>query len=96
MSSRLNALRDPDEPDQRHDHGDDVVGEQLHAEPAGDHDPGRSELRSELRQGAEVRDVVEQSGRKDERATGDDPEHLGRRLDHAGRDATPMPATRPQ
>ena len=82
---QVEGVRDPDEPDQGHDNRDDVVREQLDAEAACDHDRRRRELCYELRERTEMEDVVEQSGSEDQRAPGDDPEHLRRRLDHPGR-----------
>ena len=55
----VEGVRDPHEPDERHHRRDDVVREQLHAQAARDRDAGGPELRRELRQRAEMPEVVE-------------------------------------
>ena len=80
---QVEGVRDPDEPEGRDGDGDDVVREQLDAEPRGDHDCRRAELRGELRHRPEVADVVDQAGHEQQRAAHHDASELERRLDRA-------------
>ena len=65
-------------------------------EPCGDRDPGRGELRRELRERAQVPDVVDEPGDEEQRGSGEDPRELPRRLDGADERArAAAPAARP-
>ena len=88
---QVECVRDADEPDESDDDGNDVVREQLHVEPGGDHDPCRAELRDQLQERLQADDIVDQPGKEDEGAPADDPEQLFRRLEHVEeeRDADP-------
>jgi hypothetical protein len=96
---QVERVRDPDEPEERDRRREDVVRHELDAQPRRDRDTGRGELRDELRERAQVPDVVEQAGCEEEAATGEDPCELPGGVDrlhrHRERDAGPEPAGDP-
>ena len=93
----VEGVGDPDEPDERDHDADQVVSDQLDPEPARDREPGGGELRDQLGDGAQVRDVVEKPRAEEEHDPGDDPRQLpasrdradGKRCADAGKQARP-------
>ena len=86
LSSRLNAFVIPtsqSEPDRPREH---VVADDLDAQAAREHDDGRGDLRRELRDRAQVPEVVDEPGDEDDRDAREDPAELAAPLDGAGRE----------
>ena len=93
---QVERVRDADEPEERDRDAEHVVLDELDAQARGDRDPGGGELRGELRQRAQVADVVEQAGDEDDRAAGEDSRRAPRSRSTAPtRSASSTPAATP-
>ena len=91
----VEGVGDPDQPDERDHDADQIVPDQLDPEPTRDRQPGGGELRDQLGDRAQVRDVVEKPGAEEEHDPGDDSRQLPasrdrtdrKRCDDAGKQA---------
>ena len=81
LSSRLNAFVIPTSQKTRDHDAQQVVRDELDAEPGGDRDPGGRELGDELRDRAQVPDVVDEPRDEQQPAPREDSGQLPRRLD---------------
>ena len=93
---QVERVRDPDEPEERDHDAQHVVRDELDAEPGGDRDPGRRELGDELRDRAQVPDVVDEPRDEQQPAPGEDSGQLPRRLHRVDGQASTTPAAIPQ
>ena len=83
---QVEGVRDPDQPEEPDRPPEDVVPDDLDAEPAREHDHGGADLNRELDGRAQVPQVVEQPRREEERAAGEDAAELAAPLDRADRE----------
>ena len=83
LSSRLNAFVIPTSQKSATTIAEHVVRDELDAKPGGDRDPGGRELGDELRDRAQVPDVVDEPCDEQDPAAREDPGQLPRRLDRA-------------
>ena len=92
---QVEGVRDPHEPEERDRDAEHVVLDELDPQARRDRDRRRADLRRELRERAQVPDVVDQPGGEDEPRPGEDPGELpgrfegadGERQEDAGRDS---------
>ena len=82
---QVERVRDADEPQQPDRPREDVVSDDLDVQAARQHDYGSGDLCGELREGAQVPEVVDEAGDEDDRDAGEDSAELARPLDRAAR-----------
>ena len=82
----VEGVGDADEPEQADRPRDDVVADQLDVEAAREDDDGRGDLGGELRDRAQVPEVVDEPGDEDDRDTGEDAAELAGPLDDPRRE----------
>jgi ABC-type polysaccharide/polyol phosphate export permease len=80
---QVEGVRDPDEPDDPDGPGKDVVLHDLHLEAAGESDDCSGDLDSELGQGAQVAEIVQETHGEEERRSDQDAAELAAPLDRA-------------
>ena len=93
---QVERVRDPDEPEETDRPCEDVVSDDLDVEPARQHDHRGDDLRAELRDRAQVPQVVHEPGDEDDGDAGEDPRELARPLDGARREREQDPGCEPR
>ncbi len=73
---QVEGVRDADEPEEADRPREDVVPDDLDVEPAREHDDGGGDLRGELRDRAQVAEIVDEPCDEDDRDAGEDPAEL--------------------
>ena len=81
----VERVRDPDEPEEPDCPREDVVSDDLDVEAAREHDDRGDDLRAELRDRAQVSQIVDQPREEDDRDADEDPAELARPLDYPRR-----------
>ena len=80
---QVEGVRDADEPEETDGPREDVVPDDLDVQPAREHDDSGGDLRGELRDRAQVAEIVDEPCDEDDRDAGEDPAELAAPLDDA-------------